>query len=304
MDETFEEFVELCDIVGNDAQLTQGSGGNISVKDGGEMYIKASGFLIKDVNKDTGFVKVDYKKLVSLLEAGKEVGSREVLDAKISEGELRPSMETNFHAFLKKYVVHHHSVNVNVLGCLKNAEKHLDAALGDDFAFVGYETPGGALARKVWESDYEKEIIVLQNHGIILHGDDFGEVKKKIKNVESRVKKYLRENIEGFEEYSYKSLEKIVGGFVGAPEELLEEVKKGYIFPDDVVFLHGKKIEVENGRVKYEGDLKEATNVDETLQANHFVLSNAEKLGEVRYLTEAEVNIIVNLDEEKYRRKN
>ena len=60
-------FIEITAKVGNNINLVQGPGGNISFKKEGYMYIKASGTRMSDAKKKNIFVKTDYKKIMSAL---------------------------------------------------------------------------------------------------------------------------------------------------------------------------------------------------------------------------------------------
>ena len=60
-------LIETTEKVGNDINLVQGPGGNISYKENGFMYIKASGKKMSDVKKKNIFLKTNHGKIISAL---------------------------------------------------------------------------------------------------------------------------------------------------------------------------------------------------------------------------------------------
>ena len=59
-EQLIEAFVKLSQIGGSRADYVQGGGGNTSVKlKNGYMAIKASGYCLKDIEKDTGYAVLD-----------------------------------------------------------------------------------------------------------------------------------------------------------------------------------------------------------------------------------------------------
>ena len=118
----------------NRIDYLQGAGGNISEKiDCEVMVIKSSGVEIKEMNQDFGFSLVKYKKIFDefsklTLEISKHQDEKTVSFVNNQIIKLpnyrstRPSIETGFHSFLKKYVIHTHSVYANILTCSKSYE--------------------------------------------------------------------------------------------------------------------------------------------------------------------------------------
>ena len=55
------DLVDLCKFVGSQTpHWVQGAGGNISVKDGSHLYIKASGIRLANVSEEYGIAEVDF----------------------------------------------------------------------------------------------------------------------------------------------------------------------------------------------------------------------------------------------------
>ena len=112
-----KNFVEISSYAGERYDLVQGAGGNSSVKlDNGEMLIKASGFLLSDVNKNVGYSRVFTKQVVDIVKNREIINTnnkrqRESLttqllkESTIDKGN-RPSIETLLHSLLLKYTLH------------------------------------------------------------------------------------------------------------------------------------------------------------------------------------------------------
>jgi rhamnose utilization protein RhaD (predicted bifunctional aldolase and dehydrogenase) len=66
-------FYKLVAHIAADYLLIQGSGGNISIKDGDILYVKASGFRMSDAPAKNIFISVSRSEVLAALNAGKEV---------------------------------------------------------------------------------------------------------------------------------------------------------------------------------------------------------------------------------------
>ena len=118
-------LADLSVIIGNEVAYVQGGGGNTSVKlSSTEMAIKASGSNLKNMTIDNGYSIVDYRKLNFFLDSDmieEDSFSEKVISFRTSTNN-RPSIETGFHSFLGKYVIHTHSAYVNALTCASKGE--------------------------------------------------------------------------------------------------------------------------------------------------------------------------------------
>ena len=62
------DLVEISKYAGERFDLVQAGGGNSSVKfENGEMIIKASGFLLSDVNEDSGYSRVYTNQIAQIV---------------------------------------------------------------------------------------------------------------------------------------------------------------------------------------------------------------------------------------------
>ncbi|MEL7211893.1 MAG: class II aldolase/adducin family protein [Pseudomonadota bacterium] len=182
-------FRALSARLGQDPLQVQGPGGNTSIKEGGVMWIKASGTELADAEDKPIFVAVDREKAkAEAFGAGDGTCKATVIDP---ENTLRPSIETTFHALLDWAVVAHtHSVPtlvhaISPEGRAVAAEK-LD---GLPVIFVPYHKPGvpltGAIAARLTP---DTQVIILENHGLVCAGATVDEVAELIREVEARLK--------------------------------------------------------------------------------------------------------------------
>lgn len=155
--------------------LTQGGGGNVSVKVGAElMLVKASGSQLKDLTPTSGYALVNYGNIKRRICAGPG-GESEFSDYICAQARpvkgvkpAPPSIETGFHALLNTVVVHTHSVYANILNM--SAEGHaLGRKLFPNAEFLSYKAPGPQLCTAVNERALPRgpQVFFLANHGLV-----------------------------------------------------------------------------------------------------------------------------------------
>jgi rhamnose utilization protein RhaD (predicted bifunctional aldolase and dehydrogenase) len=175
---------EFCSRIGRNRLLVQGAGGNVSWKQAGILWVKASGTCIGDADKSDIFVPVALGKLRDQIHMGNFD-----IDLRLHEsGGMRPSIEVMLHAMMNfTVVVHLHAVPV--LAKLVQARFQEDIssirALGK-FCFVSYAKPGAALAKGIHDalvSTPDANIIFMGNHGILIGGESVAEVEKTVDSV-------------------------------------------------------------------------------------------------------------------------
>ena len=189
-----KDFVEISKYAGERLDLVQAAGGNSSVKlDNGEMLIKASGFLLSDISENIGYSKVITSSVAKIVRENEILESldkreRELLtsqflkNATIDENN-RPSIETLLHSLLLKYTLHTHSIVVNMIAANKDWKETLGIIFkNESVALVDYETPGIELAialdKELGKFEKIPNIIILQNHGLIVTSDDKDDIKR------------------------------------------------------------------------------------------------------------------------------
>ncbi len=339
MQNTIRDLIDISQYAGTRADYTQGGGGNTSVKNDekGIMLIKASGYRLADIDETTAFVAVDKKKIadyyasVNLAEEkdyekeSAEVSKNSVIDL---EGvkTLRPSVEVGFHAILKKYVIHTHSVYANVLTCAVEGEALAQKLFGEKdygFIFLPYINPGFelTLAMKNKIDEYVKtngkypEVIFMKNHGLVVNSDCVDRVKAVNTDVNETIRNYF-----GLEDnFRSVNLTKTPTGFISdtaivklfVAENVLDKafLDKYPLYPDQLVYLNNilahspDTLVVNKCKVYYNTDLKQATTLEETLSAYLFVITTIKNAGlTVNTMNEKEVYFINNWEAEKYRR--
>lgn len=339
MKNAIKDLIDISQYAGSRADYTQGGGGNTSVKneEKGLMLIKASGYRLVDIDETTAFVAVDKNKIYNyyisvdrLVEKDYEKESAEVSKSSIVPLEgiatLRPSVEVGFHAILKKYVIHTHSVYANLLTCSQEGEALAEKLFADKdfgFIFLPYINPGFelTLAMKDKIDEYVKntgkypEVIFMKNHGLVVTGDYIDRVKAVNTDVNETIRNYfgLEDNFRSVKLVAngtgFKSETSIVTDFVKANKLDKAVLDETPLYPDQLVYLNNilahspNTMVVADGTVNYNTDIKQATTLEETLAAYLFVVTTVKKAGlTVSTMNEKEVYFINNWEAEKYRR--
>lgn len=223
MNEELEKFIRMSKYAGERFDLVQAGSGNSSVKlKNNIMLVKASGFLLSDVEHNKGYVKVDNKKVMGILENNEllklskkerdSLVSRHISDAVI-ESDSKPSIETFLHALLSNYTLHIHPIAVNAVTCRQDWKEILKG-LFDKAVMVNYKTPGIDLALElkkeveIFIDTYEQKpkVIFLQNHGLIVTSDNFEDIWQTTEDVLEKTENCLNIDLS-----KYKLTTKISG---------------------------------------------------------------------------------------------
>lgn len=162
----------FCSTIGKDALLVQGAGGNVSWKTGDVLWIKASGTWLADALERDIFVPVDLSHLRhEINQSNFDATPRVLINAT-----LRPSIETMLHALMPHpIVVHVHAIEALAQLVCADIKQILTQQLPADiqWALVPYHKPGARLAEAVHHAIATNiSTIFLQNHGIVIGGDD------------------------------------------------------------------------------------------------------------------------------------
>ena len=339
--------MKLSGIAGSRADYVQGGGGNTSVKlADGTMAIKASGFCLKDIRMDNGYALLDGAALRDFYrthnpedfadcEAAGAACTKE--NGKILAGvpQLRPSVEAGFHSILKTYVLHTHSVYANLAACAVGgravAEKAFDGA-PYSWGWVDYQNPGAKLAFAIRDEmdRVEKEtgkvpsVILMQNHGIIVHDDDAMTTLAihADANVRLAAQFGLAENA-----FPAVSVKELAGGVYMADTPYLKQQLKDCaytqeqllcepLYPDQMVFLVGTYFQNQasieegqavsntaNGELVMRMGAGKAQTLAETMTTIFFIMETIQKAGyQVSTMNDAARDFISNWESEKYRK--
>lgn len=157
--------------IGSDSTLIQGAGGNVSFKAEDALVVKGSGTCLREAGQRNILVQVSRKEVLALLER-----DAESFASLASAGGVRPSIETPLHALMPHtVVVHAHCVNTIARTVMGQDYDSFDRLLdGLSFSIVPYKRPGLPLACTVRDVLRRKmvDILILQNHGIIVGGNN------------------------------------------------------------------------------------------------------------------------------------
>jgi rhamnose utilization protein RhaD (predicted bifunctional aldolase and dehydrogenase) len=171
----------LAGSIGADSGLVQGAGGNVSVKAGDTMWIKASGAWLADAERRDVLIPVALP--------GSRDGTFTVLGPNLFG--LRPSIETSLHAALPHAVVLHvHSVDTIALAVRTDAAMLLAERLaGLRWALVPYRRPGTPLTAALREAGAPGaiDVFVLANHGLVVAAADVATADALLRDVVARL---------------------------------------------------------------------------------------------------------------------
>jgi len=200
MNNPLHQLIALSMNLGSDNTLVQGSGGNTSTKtkDGSLMYIKASGIALKDLNNEQGWRCLDVTEVLNILDDPElsllGVQEREVkiiqklLHCCVDDLDtnLRPSVESHFHAMLNTVAIHLHPLAVAAFVCAKNGKAELFKLFShkkEAILWVPYANPGYSVAKRmrqeveIYQSKHTSKpsVIFLQKHGLVISAETVSE---------------------------------------------------------------------------------------------------------------------------------
>jgi rhamnose utilization protein RhaD (predicted bifunctional aldolase and dehydrogenase) len=332
------DLVLISKHIGSNLDLTQGAGGNTSVKDGEVMWVKASGYCLRDADVKNIFVPVNCLGIVRRLDEGVDdpVGPEVIQD---DQSELlRPSIETTLHALMPhRYVIHVHSVNVLANAVLKAGEERFNKLLkGIKWSWIPYVRPGVPLTKAVQRAtQLEPDVLILANHGLVFGAETTDGVISLLNDLERKLCCFRREiptmNIQKInflsEGSEYKPSRYYLVHSLAFDQTALEIVAKGSLYPDHVVFLgpgpmpamapneaidylslnsgndgqFHRAIVVEGCGVIIHKSLSEGA--EDMLHCLANTLLRIQPQEDLRYLTEEEESELMGWDAEKYRKR-
>jgi rhamnose utilization protein RhaD (predicted bifunctional aldolase and dehydrogenase) len=331
-------LISLSKCIGNNLDLTQGAGGNTSVKDGKTMWVKASGYCLRDVDVKNIFVPVNYPGILRRLGEGVDDPVEPEVIQDNQDESLRPSIETTLHALMPhRYVIHVHSVNVLANAVLMEGEEKFNKLLkGIKWSWVPYVRPGVPLTKAVQRATQsDQDVLILANHGLVFGAETAKDAINLLNDLERRLSCFRRkipamsmQTINSFTEGTeYKPSKYDLVHSLAFDQTALEIVGKGSLYPDHVVFLgpgpiptmtqnevneylslssgnagqyHRTIIVVGKGVIIHK-PLSEGAEVMLHCLAN--TLLRIQPKDELRYLTEVEEAELIGWDAEKHRKR-
>lgn len=217
-------FVNICDLTSDSVDMIQAGGGNASAKYVSNgismMLIKASGFLMSEVDENKGYARIELDKILQILDDVKNgilsMDDETEINLRTNEantGVLRPSIETFLHALLpQRYILHVHALITLIYASSKrfvedmasqwDAPNEQNNKLGNKLSkalLVPYEKPGIHLAMAMMKGiehyiahyGTSPDVIILQNHGLIVASDSSDALYDAITTVEDDIKAYI-----------------------------------------------------------------------------------------------------------------
>ncbi len=317
---------------GADLMLTQGAGGNTSLKDDGWLWVKASGAWLEHAQTKETFVPVPVATILDGLNAGED---RKAEWMAPSGRVLRSSIETSLHAVVPdRWVFHLHTVNSMLWSAMEGGQSGVaDRLEGLPWAWVRYDRPGLPLTRAIVEQLGSKpQVLLLGNHGLVVSGQSCNEVNELLLETERRLSLAVRQaGLVDFEGLAAVTPERYhLARYAGAHQCALEPeafaaASKGMPAPDFAVFLGARLVAVRRGQsmaeaaLAYRGEFgidpavfllegqgvivrdSVSDNGEQMLEALGQMLVRLPEGAQLTYLPIQEIHGLLDWDAEKYR---
>ena len=326
-----QELKSLSASMGKDKTLIQGSGGNTSIKIDNKLFVKASGTMLKNADKEDMFLSI---KLDSIVNQLNEEGKLDKdLDLQIANDKsLKPSIETAFHAFIPhKVVLHSHALDAIIFTVSPKLKINLKKILKNySWELINYARPGYPLANLIIEAFSKRKVnvLILQNHGLIVGADTVMQAKQlqdkiisllkiKSRNIKSPNLSILK-NI-SLKIPSSKLPVKTIIHSLATDKWSFELVKRKPLYPDHVIFCGKDVLILDPENIKLENlksydyvlipkygviILKENSEILEVMLEMQAVIFSKLKMGTKTFcLSEFQCNELLNWEAEKYRQK-
>ncbi len=234
--------------------LTQGAGGNTSVKDNGWLWVKASGAWLEHAETKETFVPVP----VAIILDGLAIGEDRKAEWTAPSGKvLRSSIETSLHAVLPdRWVFHLHTVSSMLWSAMEGRIADVaDRLEGLPWELVRYDRPGLPLTRAIVERlESKPQVLLLENHGLVVSGDSCAEVNELMLETEQRLFLSARqmesadtESLSAVVPERYHSAHYADAHWCATDPAAFEAAIKGIPAPDFAVFLGARLVGVRTG---------------------------------------------------------
>jgi len=250
------EILLLSHTYGKNPLWIIGGGGNISLKQGNRMWIKASGMTLEEIQRD-GFVEMNLEALQAMVRrqypedsaARENLAKEMLLSCRLpGEDQKRPSVETGMHAVIPHRIVFHtHPTLINGLTCSRDGKAWAEKLFGDTILWVPVVNPGIVLSRYLLDhfKNYHRAIF-LQNHGLVVYGKTPEEIESFHRTIEGRLLDALPKNLRSlYEEWKQEQplaaiqpgdTEKVVTAFYAA-EKGVPQTEAPIVFRDTSPFF-------------------------------------------------------------------
>lgn len=315
------DFIRLSNFAGVRPDLVQAGGGNSSVKlDENVMLVKASGRTLSEVDKNYGYVEINFPIMTEgLLELKNlssktkqdldEHGERLVNHSTVSGQKGRASIEVFLHAYLRRFVLHTHPVAVNTILCRGNWKSKV-LEMFPDALVLGYYTPGIelglSLQDKVSKFNKPPKIIFLQSHGLVVNCDTVDETLQITEEVTIEFEKLTGLDFSAFRKVT--KLNELLGTNLSVKicqdSDILELFSKIQnfsklepLFPDFAVYCGARPLvaKFDNIEKALRNYVKRFNNYPRVIKLEEdvfFVASNLQKATQVEEIFRAQLQIV------------
>jgi len=164
MESAVHEYLSIARLFGACVHRVQGAGGNLSIKYENKILLKTSGTCLSEATERSGYVVCS----VDLLKEKLESNNEDVLSC-IRYGDVGkpPSLECFLHLLPYRVILHFHPTAVLSYLCRKDAQQECKKMFPSAL-FIPYKKPGIALAKSIFENYKGEDVLLLENHGLIL----------------------------------------------------------------------------------------------------------------------------------------
>ncbi|TPN89791.1 class II aldolase [Mesorhizobium sp. CU2] len=322
--------------IGSSPHLTQGAGGNTSLKAADTLWIKASGTWLKDALAADIMVPVAISPLIEAVERrhpDADLPQRFTIEALNPRG-LRPSIETTVHALMpQRVVLHVHCVDTISLAVQADGEAEAGRRLdGIEWAYVAYRRPGLPLAQGIAERLRPGvDVLILGNHGLVVAAETVAEAELLLRRVTMLLARPVRAAappdiaallaLAGDSGYGLPA--DIEAHATAIDPESLRIAEAGSLYPDHVIFLGRGSVVARPGEsaadvvrrigaapaaimfpgigVLMRGDAGAGAHAMQRCLAD--VTARVDVAARLNYLTDSENDELINWDAERYRQK-
>ena len=329
-----QQLQQLTALVASDIAAIQGAGGNASVKDEvGNMYIKASGTLMKNITATQGYTSVLVAPIISYLKNesfdvtdSNHLRQLEKIVTKNTISNNKASMETSFHCLYPRFVLHTHNAYANILLCSSHYEQLYNIAEEEDKytleVLPNYYTPGSNLSWHIYNKYRYNEampnVTFLPNHGVIYAHNNILELCNIVKNVENKLKSFLKINT-AYPTYTIEnenrcSTVKCNFLFETWKKESWKLMLTDLLFPDQAIYLNKEEVSdydttkkvylnFDKKTILIQCNALQAEGIVETMIAYYYIHTNIRANNFEPLTINSEYEVLRNMQSEQYRKE-
>ena len=332
----------FCTELGQDPSLVQGAGGNVSWKQDNTLWVKGSGTWLANGDTEDIFVPVDLDAIRTALENR----NLDITPRVIGEHPLKPSIETILHGIMPhRVVIHLHAIDMLRILVRVHSRELINllfnepVLLGISYTYIPYRKPGLDLANAIFsalQNQASVDVILLQNHGIVLGADSVEGIKNILKRLNKACLDFEHQlhlvqipdknpitAIPSPPSHSLIPFPDLELQALALEPSLFKRLKDDWVlYPDHAVFLGAKAMTfpsldhlaawqtdydlpelvfIENTGVFMQANLNQAKQIQ--LRCYYDVISRIGSDTDLQPLSQAEIDALLNWDAEKLRQQ-